>query len=284
VKGVFVPSLTILAALGLELALVTVSVGARSPGPESGPHLADIERGIVRDPFPPREVQFALSSRVDQALDESRKRQEQRRHEFEENASRPQQSEHHFMGWAVSDEVYRSRIPPAARTLPADMAQLPALRFTNIDIGGERELRYWRGPDYDQWLLNDVRRNIASCISIDRSTRRVYFMEFVRRSAGKWEFATSFDKCYSCHASGPRVIRPFDEPRVDIKLLARFNAIILSYGACDFGDTVDTEVRGAPLPDPRCAGCHDGKRRGRLYAIHDGTIEFKTKKDLTMPP
>lgn len=188
------------------------------------------------------------------------------------------------MGWTISDEAYWSQIPPGARYLPVDWSQLAVLRFTNTDIGGERQLRLFRGREYDQWLLSDLERNLAACISIHRKTRRVYFMEVARREDGSWGYALAFDKCYSCHASGPRVIRPFEEPHVDRNLLARFNRLILSYGACDLGDSVDTAARGEQHSDARCAGCHDGILRGRLYAIHERSIVFKTKKDLTMPP
>ena len=84
-------------------------------------------------------------------------------------------------------------------------------------------------------------------------------------------------------ASGPRVIRPLDEPQVDRKTLAAFNRRILSYGACDFGDSVPEEQQFRSIDNTECAGCHDGARRGRLYAVHRPMILFKLDREGTMP-
>jgi hypothetical protein len=109
-------------------------------------------------------------------------------------------------------------------------------------------------------------------------------MEVARQRNGKWDLRIAADPCYSCHPSGPRVIRPLNEPRVDRRLLAWFNRRILSYGVCDFGDSVGAEMRSQPVPNPGCSGCHDGVRRGRLYAVHHQPISFKVEQEETMPP
>ena len=131
----------------------------------------------------------------------------------------------------------------------------------------------------------DVR---ATCrelgISVHRATRRVYFMQVARQHGGQWGLEVADDQCYSCHPSGPRVVRPLDEPRVDQRTLARFNRLILSYGACDFGDSVDASLRFPPEGESGCNRCHNGARRGRLYAIHHRPILFKVEKEETMPP
>jgi hypothetical protein len=67
-------------------------------------------------------------------------------------------------------------------------------------------------------------------------------------------------------------------------LLARFNRRILAYGACDFEHSLDPTVRGEPITDTRCAGCHDGARRGTLYAANVRAIRFKMELERSMPP
>lgn len=277
--------------LALGLAVLVEPVGAKThvmqfalPGPSAAAALDACEREILRNPFPSQHVQMRLAAGLGQALEESRQRGLKAKQELQESDTRQLQGEHHLMGWTVSDEAYLAQIPPGARNLPVDLSRFQVLRFTNTEIGGVREIGYMRGREYDQWLLSDPEREITACISVHRKTRQVYFMQLTRHGSGSWDYAVAFDKCYSCHVSGPRVIRPLDEPQVDRNLLARFNRVILSYGACDFGDSVDAPTRGAPHSDARCGGCHDGKRRGRLYAIHERSIKFKTEVDLTMPP
>jgi hypothetical protein len=188
------------------------------------------------------------------------------------------------MGWALPDREYWQRMPPAARQLPSDWSRLPVVRFTNSEIGGVREVRLYRGAEYDQWLLRDPLHHLTACISVQRATRRVYFMQVGRQPDGQWGLKVSDDLCYSCHPSGPRVIRPLDEPRVDQRTLARFNRLILSYGACDFGDSVAAWMRSLPSNETSCIPCHNGVRRGRLYAIHHRPVQFKVEKEGTMPP
>jgi hypothetical protein len=118
---------------------------------------------------------------------------------------------------------------------------------------------------------------------VHRAARRVYFMEVARQPDGDWALRVSSDRCYSCHASGPRVIRPLNEPKVDRRTLAAFNRRILAYGACDFGDSLDDELRHHPIDDAGCVGCHNGVRRGRLYGIHRRAILFKQEQEETMP-
>jgi hypothetical protein len=188
------------------------------------------------------------------------------------------------MGWAEPDPEYWQRIPAAAKTIPPDWSALPVVRFTNTDVGGLREVRLRQGPEYDQWLLRDPLRHLTACISVHRRSRRVYFMEVQRRSDGQWGLRVAADQCYSCHPSGPRVIRPFNEPQIDRPTLAAFNRRILSYGACDFGPELDDGLRWQPLDHSSCAGCHDGVRRGRLDAVHRRAIRFKIEREETMPP
>jgi hypothetical protein len=188
------------------------------------------------------------------------------------------------MGWSLPDPEYWQRIPPAARQIPSDWSGLPVLRYTNTEVGGARELRFRQAGEYDQWLLRDPLRHLTACISVHRATRRVYFMEVARQRDGEWSLRVAADPCYSCHPSGPRVIRPLNEPQVDRRLLAEFNRRILSYGACDFGDSVGAELRRQPLPNTGCRGCHNDVRRGRLYAVHQRPISFKVHHEETMPP
>ncbi|HLV80676.1 MAG TPA: hypothetical protein VKT32_10355, partial [Chthonomonadaceae bacterium] len=147
-----------------------------------------------------------------------------------------------------------------------------------------REIRLRAGPEYDQWLLRDPLHDLTACISVQRLTHRVYFMEVAPDPDGSWRYQPSRDNCYSCHPSGPRVIRPLEETGVDAALLARFNRRILSYGACHFGQGVLPPSRGEPISDSRCAGCHDGVRRGRLYTLQARAIRFKMELERSMPP
>jgi hypothetical protein len=196
----------------------------------------------------------------------------------------PASATRHGMGWAQPDPEYWRRIPPEARDIPRDWSGLPVVRFTNTEIGGVREVRLRRGPRYDQWLLRDPIHHLTACISVQRATRRVYFMQVAQQRDGAWGLAVADDQCYSCHPSGPRVIRPLNEPRVDVPILARFNRLILSYGACDFGDSVDAGLRAAEGVGPSCTSCHNGARRGRLYAVHHRPVRFKVEEEETMPP
>jgi hypothetical protein len=227
--------------------------------------LSPVEEAIVREPFAPKAARRRLATVVVRAKE------------------RPPLKKRDGMGWAQPDPVYWQRIPPAARAIPRDWSPLPVVYFTNTEVGGRREVRLREGPEYDQWLLRDPLHHLTACISVHRATRRVYFMEVARQPDGDWDLRVSADKCYSCHASGPRVIRPLDEPQVDRQTLAAFNRRILSYGACDFGDSVPEEQQFRSMDDAGCAGCHDGTRRGRLYSVHRPMILFKLDREETMP-
>jgi hypothetical protein len=228
--------------------------------------LLPVEEAIVRQPFAPKAARLRLA-RLAAAME-----------------PRKPSTHREGMGWAQPDREYWQRIPPAARQIPRDWSRLPVIRFANTEIGGVREVRLRQGPAYDQWLLRDPFHHLTACISVHRATRRVYFMQVARQRSGQWGLEIAADQCYSCHPSGPRVIRPLDEPRVDPRTLARFNRLILSYGACDFGDSVDASVRFPPEDQTSCSRCHNGVRRGRLYAIHHRPIRFKVEKEETMPP
>ncbi len=188
------------------------------------------------------------------------------------------------LGWSVSDQEYWRTIPAEAKRIPKNWMRLSALRFTNTELGGTRQLRYVAGEQYDYWLLNDPLHELRACMSIERNTRRIFFFEFTMDRDGKVVRKSTWDQCYTCHASGPRIIRPFDEPMVDRALLERFNRKLLSYGACDFGVSVDKAARGQRTMNPACDGCHDGKLRGMLFNVHRHLIDFKTRVDCTMPP
>jgi hypothetical protein len=192
------------------------------------------------------------------------------------------------MGWSVSDQVYWQSIPAAAREIPIDWNQFPVVRYTNSQLGGVREVRLATTQNYDQWLLSDPTHKLSACISVEKSTHKVYFMEIARSDnpadKGKWIYHAAFDNCYSCHPSGPRAIRPLEEADVDRSQLAQFNRRILAYHACDYGDAVNVKDRGLPVSNSACKSCHNGVNRGNLYGIHEKTIEFKQVFEKTMPP
>jgi hypothetical protein len=188
------------------------------------------------------------------------------------------------MGWAQPDRLYWQTIPASAREIPADWSHLPVVRFTNSERGGERQVRLNSTPEYDQWLLVDPSHDLTACISVRKTTHRVYFMEIEKSSGGGWRLREGKDNCYSCHASGPRAIRPLEEAKVDRSTLEQFNRRILSYKVCDFGESINHAARGAALDKTSCVACHNGVERGRLYRIHSGVIRFKTQQDRTMPP
>jgi hypothetical protein len=225
------------------------------------------EEALVRDPFAPLAARRRLASAVRAA-----------------HWGHPSRARRQGMGWSLPDREYWRRIPPAARDIPRDWSDLPAVFFTNTDVGGRREVRLRAGPQYDQWLLSDPIHHLTACISVHRATRRVYFMEVARQPDGGWDLRVSADRCYSCHPSGPRVIRPLNEPQVDRRRLTEFNHRVLAYGACDFGDSLTDELRRCPVNEAECTGCHNGSRRGRLYGIHRRVVLFKMEREQTMPP
>jgi hypothetical protein len=187
------------------------------------------------------------------------------------------------MGWKLPDRQYTEAIPLDAKTIPSELTGMPVLRFNNIEIQGERELRWRNHKAYDQWFLRDVTRKLDAVMSIHRETRKAYFFEY-QRVGGKTTYMRSTESCYSCHASGPRLVRTYALPKVDSATLAEFNRKLLSYGAADFSDSVDPHRLGPALADERCSGCHNGQRRGRLYPIHLPTVAYYTHRLRAMPP
>lgn len=187
------------------------------------------------------------------------------------------------MGWTRSDREYTAAIPLEAREIPRDLSALPVLRFNNLEIHGERDLRWRAHGEYDQWFLHDVTRKLDALMTIHRETRRVYFFEY-HWQGPRPRYDQSTESCYSCHVSGPRLVRTYDLPKVDLARLAEFNRKLLSYGAADFGDSLDPARLGPPLSDARCTPCHDGRTRGKLYAQHSATIAYYLDTLRLMPP
>lgn len=187
------------------------------------------------------------------------------------------------MGWTVSDREYTASIPAEAKVVPRDLSSLPALRFNNLEIHGERELRFRSHGEYDQWFLRDETRKLNALLAIHRETRRVYFFEY-RWRGDRLVFDQSTETCYSCHVSGPRVVRTYNLEKVDPVRLAEFNRKLLSYGAADFGDSIDPVRLGPALEDERCTGCHEDRTRGRLYAMHLPTVAYYLQTLRAMPP
>jgi hypothetical protein len=267
--------LACLAAAGsAALPLVAAGLSARPPrAPAEGPDIAGrplsaVEASIAAHPFAPP----AIQKRMRLALETK---------EMAPPVPGPKRGD---MGWAYSDAECWRRMPAAARAIPRSWSRLPTVRFTNTEIGGVRQVWLSAGPAYDLWLLRDAPHDLWACIAVHRASRRVYFQEIRPTRHGGWQPRLAKDNCYSCHPSGPRVIRPFDERRVDRAALERLNRRILSYGACDFGGTVDSAMQGAPYWDLQCAGCHDGVTRGRLYQANRRAVAFKTQAERAMPP
>ncbi|HLK56246.1 MAG TPA: hypothetical protein VKU00_06765 [Chthonomonadaceae bacterium] len=241
--------------------------------------LTPLDEAIVQHPFASPEVQQHLHTELHLKEQKRELKSLLPRQPTPDVAPGP-----HSMGWAQTDRDYWERIPPAARDIPQDWSQLPVVRFANTELGGTREIRLHEGPEYDQWLLSDPLHDLTACISIQKATRRIYFMEIARQKSGGWNYHVAFDNCYSCHTSGPRVIRPFNDPSLDRRTLDRFNKRLFGYGACDFGDSVDPDTCGDAQDDMRCNGCHNGVQRGKLYQVHSRAITFKTEHERTMPP
>ena len=252
------------------------SLGREAPG------LSPADLSVIQAPFAPPGSRDLLRTRLAGIA---------ARHDANlllPKAGPPTSPDARTMGWSKPDLEYWRSIPEAAKTIPQDWSRLPGVRYANSELGGMREVRLLVGLVYDQWLLTDPRHNLYACISVERRTRRVYFMEIARAKATakseKWEYHSPFDNCYSCHPSGPRAIRPLNEQGVDSQLLAKFNRRILGYHACDFGDSVDETRQGEPVAEGGCKACHNGVNRGRLYAVHRHTMEFKAEQEKTMPP
>lgn len=197
---------------------------------------------------------------------------------------RPKQPDSGGMRWSLPDLDYWRTIPPEARAIPSDWSRLIEARIVNSKIDGERSIRLSIQGEYDLWLLDDPLHDITACISVHRRTRRVWFMQIARSSTGAWKPVRAKDACYSCHASGPRLLRPLPLPGVDRRVVYLFNRRMLSYGACDFGESIDKTARGPALEDNRCSGCHNDVDRGRLYAVHARLVQYKTEQEQTMPP
>src|SRR5262249_53824136 len=214
---------------GLYSLIISVTGALAPESPE--PRLTPAEREIVLHPFPCPSARELIQKRVDGALI---------KHKFASLLPFQPRS----MGWTFPDDEYWRRIPEAARTFPANWSRIPSVRYTNSEIGGVREVRLIRGKEFDQWLLSDPLHRLTAFISIRRVTREVYFGEITFDHGKTWRLDATFDRCYSCHPSGPRVIRPMSVTGVNTRTLAAFNTKILSYGACNFGDSVSDETRG----------------------------------------
>src|SRR5439155_18932494 len=72
--------------------------------------------------------------------------------------------------------------------------------------------------------------------------------------------------------------------KTDAAQLKEFDRRLLSYGAANFGNSIDPSRLGPALDNARCVGCHDGHTRGRLYAIHLATVAYYTPTLRAMPP
>lgn len=259
--------------------LAQTSGGGQAPAGSPPTHLlTPFEESLVRSPFPGPDASFRLKQNL------MAREQHRRQIESLPESQRPGTPDNGGMGWAVSDAEYWRQIPVEARAIPLDWSRLPAVRFTNTQLGGTREICLAVQKEYDLWLLRDPLHELTACISVHRATRRAYFMEIGLQANGTWTPRRAKDHCYSCHPSGPRILRPLAEPGLDHQRLEQFNRRILGYGACDLGDSVDRKTRGKPYADTRCIGCHNGVDRGKLYAIHRRPIQFKTEMEGTMPP
>lgn len=247
--------------------------------------LSPAESIIVKFPFAPLSSRALLQSNLSQLLARHNSRL------LLPKMSNTDNSDLKTMGWKLNDLEYWRSIPSEARSIPprSEWEKLPNVTYTNSQLGGKRTVWLYTQGNYDKWLLSDPRHELTACISVERLTKRAYFMEISQsRSAGhrgKWEFHEAFDNCYSCHASGPRIIRPLEEQGVAASTLATFNTRLLAYKACDFNNNnaVDETKRGTAIADSDCTICHDGKNRGKLYSIHRPTISFKTSMERTMP-
>jgi len=236
------------------------------------------EEDILRNPYPSRTAAQRLLKGLE-AVREAR-----RKLALLPLDQQPMTADSGGMGWAVPDEEYLSQIPSEARTIPANWSNLNVIRFTNKVIDGPREIRLSVQGEYDFWLLSDPMHEITACISVHRPTRRVWFFEISRTKNGAWAPKRAKDSCYTCHPSGTRLVRPLPESGLDGARLAQFNRRMLSYGACNFGESVNNKTRGSEIADIRCTGCHNGTDRGKLYGTHAPLIRFKTEVEATMPP
>jgi hypothetical protein len=187
------------------------------------------------------------------------------------------------MGWTRLDAEYYARIPKAAREVPESLAGLPVVKFNNAQIEGIREIRFRDHGEYDQWFLWDRTREVRACIAVHRETKRIYFFEYLFNKH-KLARDPSMTNCFQCHASGPRLIRSYMVAKVDRPTMDRFNKRILSYGAVNFGDSIDPKRIGPALADSRCIGCHNNEHRGKLYLVHADMIGYYLKDLHAMPP
>ena len=270
----------LIGTVGLVVAGMAQTSGAKTDAGEtvSEKVITPAEDGILRNPCPSMSASYRLMKGIEAG------QEYRRRLASLPPAHRPKVPDEGGMGWAVPDAEYWRQMPAGARSIPTDWSGLSAIRFTNTQIGGQREICLSVQGDYDLWLLRDPLHEVTACISIHRPTRRVWFLEISRTESGAWVPKRAKDPCYSCHPSGPRLVRPLAEPELDALHVTQFNRRMLSYGACDFGESVNQAARGPVIADGRCSGCHNGTDRGKLYGIHGRLIRFKTEQEATMPP
>ena len=187
------------------------------------------------------------------------------------------------MAWVRPDNLYFALIPEKAKEYPANFKDLPVVRYNNIDVNREREIRFREHGEYDQWFLRDYTEPFTAAILFHHKTRHIYFFDY-KLKRGKMVMAKAINNCYLCHPSGLRTIRTYAIKKTDRKTLDAFNRRILSYGAADFGDNIDPKRLGPALDDERCNACHDGRIRGKIYRVHMRPLAYYLTKLKNMPP
>ncbi len=220
----------------------------------------------------------------------------------------------------VLPENVRSEALAALRKIPFDekrLASKPSLLFMSGEVRNlvkkERMLlraHFFPGPRFDTWLLRhsgegkgfDFSRWNLFAILVDKksSPKKSYFLEFRSEpiAVGALPQPKMFTAaCFSCHASGPRVMRPevsslvpaLGKPELD--RLRKWNEVISSYRAVETY-FLPHEPLTAPerlfafeqLRHRACVACHDGASgvRAPLLRLHGKLIDALIRSSQTI--
>jgi hypothetical protein len=192
-------------------------------------------------------------------------------------------------------------------------------------LGGVRTFVNVLEPEgrYEQWFLFGMENgatavtdpSILSFIAVQKSDAsgavlarpRLHFRDYVVSSgADGWSLALPAEfegKCYSCHASGLRLLVPWAGPRTEsspvrgeegfgaatapdfgARRLSELNERLLAIGPPDWNGTIEPADHGPLLgTDLGCTHCHDGRKRGTLsVSTSEGTFYQKLVDELSM--
>lgn len=178
---------------------------------------------------------------------------------------------------------------------------------TDQGEGVYNRIKFIPGWNVDIWIMQQNHRGpnqptnswdrLAILVDKTKSPREASFYQFI---PGELKFGTLAEQtafrapCYSCHASGPRAIRPATSNVIEIMKVGLLNLRIKTYfqsksiaGQNVVGDVPfkrQHKMLEKNLPLTGCAMCHgENKIRNELTFDHLATAQFLVEKN-EMPP